>query len=80
MENQGPSYKQVEFIKKLVDRHQVAMPVIDDMSMDDAKKWISGVLAKNGQPPKTVGDVVSGDSEAVDLLRQILAELKHGHN
>ena len=48
----SPSIKQVEFIKKLAQRYELAVPDYNQMSLDDAKAWISDTLAKNGQPPK----------------------------
>ena len=81
MENEdksaGITLKQVNFIKQLVKRKEGRVePNYDEMSMNEAKKLISDWLEENGQKPKTMGDVQSGDKEAIDLLRQILAELK----
>lgn len=83
----GISLAQVKFIKTLCKRENHTEPNYDEMSMSDAKKFISMLLGdtpqRNGEgAPKTMGDVASTETEKlwniemVNLLRQILAELK----
>ena len=75
----GITLKQMKFIQTLAKRHNKPEPDYDNMSINDAKAWIEAVLPEqhNNGAPTGSHEPSKFDDTILDVLRQILAELKN---